>query len=128
MHPLIRDIILPGASTSVPGTGGVAERMRSTGVAPLAAEFMEIQTKIDEVTRFAHGLWERLVRDDEMPTQVIDVSRVNYFVGQVLNGGFLQFVSNSRWNRSFVEGVRSGLAAVCKRASCRVPRCRAPDQ
>jgi hypothetical protein len=36
--------------------GGVAHRMRRMGVAPLAAEFMEIQTKIDEVTGFAHGL------------------------------------------------------------------------
>jgi hypothetical protein len=73
---------------------------------------MEVQTKIHEVTSFAHGLWQRHVLDAEMPTPVINVSRVNYLVGQVLNGGFLQFVENSRWNRSFVGEVRSGLAAI----------------
>jgi len=86
--------------------------MRQMGVAPLAAEFMQAQGTIDEVTGFAHGLWERHVRDDEMPPEVINVSRVNYFVGQILNGGFLQFVQNSRWNKEFVGGVRSGLAAL----------------
>ena len=46
------------------------------------------------------------------PPQVINVSRVNYFVGQVLNGGFMQFVHNSGWDKRFVEGVRSGLSAI----------------
>lgn len=112
MPILIRDVILPERNKTEAQSGGVAGRRRSAGVAPLAAEFMEVQTEIDEVTRFAHGLWERHVLDDEMPTKVIDVSRVNYFVGQILNGGFLQFVQNSRWHKSFVDGVRSGLAAI----------------
>lgn len=47
-----------------------------------------------------------------MPPKVIDVSRVNYLVGQVLNGGFLQFVHNSNWDRNFVAGVHRGLAAI----------------
>jgi len=119
MQPLITEVILPAEQSGVVdrikaglGIGGVADRMRQTGVAPLAAEFMEAQTGIDKVTGFAHGLWERHVRDDEMPPEVINVSRVNYFVGQILNGHFLQFVQNSRWNRDFVGGVRSGLAAI----------------
>src|SRR5215831_10601841 len=119
MQPLVHDVILPAKSSrvlerikTVLGIGGVADRMRRMGVAPLAAEFMEVQTKIDEVTGFAHGLWERHFRDDEMPTKVINVSRVNYLVGQVLNGGLLQFIQNSQWNTSFVDGVRSGLAAI----------------
>lgn len=121
MEPLIRDIILisPARRSTVLeriksrfGRGSVAAGMQRIGVAPLAAEFMEVQSKIDEVTGFAHALWERHVRDDEMPQKVINVSRVNYLVGQVLNGGFLQFVRNSQWNRGFVDGVRSGLAAI----------------
>jgi hypothetical protein len=94
------------------GMDGVAVRMRRNGVAPLAAKFMQAQTKIDEVTRFAHGLWERHFLDAEIPPQVISVSRVNYLVGEVLNGGFLQFVRNCGWNRNFVDGVRTGLAAI----------------
>lgn len=119
MQPLVRDVILPAERSSVLeriktglGIGGVAARMRRMGVPPRAAEFMEIQTKIDEVTGFAQGLWERYFRDVEMPTKVINVSRVNYFVGEVLNGGFLQFVKNSQWNKSFVDGVRTGLGAI----------------
>jgi hypothetical protein len=119
MPPLIEETVLPGEGASAVdrikstlGIGGVAARMRRAGVAPLAAEFMEAQSKIDEVTGFAQALWERCVADDEMPTRVIDVSRVNFLVGQVLNGGFMQFVGNSGWNKSIVDGVRAGLAAV----------------
>jgi hypothetical protein len=82
------------------------------GVPPREAEFMTIQSKIDEVTGFAHDLWLRHVRDDEMPPKVINVSRVNYLVGQVLNGGFLQFIQNSNWEKNFVAGVHRGLTAI----------------
>ena len=119
MQPLISEVVLPADGPGLLerikttlGIGGIAYRMRQQGVAPLEAEFMEIEAKIDEVTGFAHELWERLVRDDEMPTQVINVSRVNYFVGQILNGGFLQFVHNSGWDKGLVEGVRTGLSAI----------------
>jgi hypothetical protein len=119
MPSLIQDIILPaergGALERIKtrlGVGGVAYRMRQMGVDARAAEFMAVQAKIDEVTSFAHGLWERDVLDDEMPAKVINVSRVNYLVGQVLNGGFIQFILNSGWNESFIAGVRSGLAAI----------------
>jgi hypothetical protein len=119
MQPLVRDVILAAKRSSVLervetglGMGGVAARMRRMGVPPLAAEFMEAQSKIDEVTGFAQDLWERNFRDAEMPTKVINVSRVNYLVGAVLNGGFLLFVNNSQWDKSFVNGVRSGLAAI----------------
>ena len=107
MQPLVSEVIL----FSRPSSGGAAG-LRRMGVPSRTAEFMEIQSKIDEVTGFAHDLWLRHVRDDEMPPKVINVSRVNYLVGQVLNGGFLQFVHNSNWDKSFVAGVRNGLAAI----------------
>lgn len=119
MQPLIHEIILPAKPSSVLerikislGMDGVAVRMRRMGVPLLAAEFMASQSKIDEVTKFAQDLWERHFRDDEMPPKVINVSRVNYLIGQVLNGGLLQFVHNSNWDKSLVEGVRTGLAAI----------------
>jgi hypothetical protein len=82
------------------------------GVPSPAAELMTIQSKIDEVTGFAYDLSRRHVRDDEMPPKVIHVSRVNFLVGEVLNGGFLQFVHNSKWDKNFLAGVRGGLAAI----------------
>lgn len=107
MQPLVTEIIL----LSRPPSGGAAG-LRRMGVPSPAAELMTIGSKIDQVTGFAHDLFLRHVRDDEMPPEVINVSRVNYLVGQVLNGGFLQFVHNSKWDRSFIAGVRGGLAAI----------------
>ena len=119
MQPLINDIILPAEHLRMLdriknglGIAGAASTSRDTDVPPLAAEFMEIQTKIDEVTRFVRGLSKRHVRDEEMPEKAINVARVNYLVEQVRYGGFLGFVINSRWDESFVAGVRSGLAAI----------------
>jgi hypothetical protein len=107
VQPLVNEVIL----FSRPKGGG-AEGLRRMGVPSRTAEFMTIQSKIDEVTGFAYDLSRRRVRDDEMPPKVISVSRVNYLVGEVLNGGFLQFVHNSKWDRKFIAGVRSGLAAI----------------
>jgi hypothetical protein len=107
VQPLISEVIL----FSRPSGGGAAG-LRRMGVPSRAAEFIAAQSKIDEVTGFAHDLWLRHVRDDEMPPKVINVSRVNYLLGEILNGGFLQFVHNSNWNKSFVAGVRNGLAAI----------------
>jgi hypothetical protein len=106
MQPLVHEVILPELIKPLLGMDSDTVSKRRMAVPP------EIQGKIDEVTGFAHDLWERHFKDAEMPTKVINVSRVNYLVGQVLNGGFLQFAHNCRWNKSFVDGVRSGLAAV----------------
>jgi len=103
---MIREIILIDRPSSSP------EALMQMGVDQSAAEFMFIQSKVDEVTQFAHDLSLRYVRDDEMPESVINVSRVNYLIGQILNGGFLQFVHNSNWDKKFVAGVRNGLAAI----------------
>jgi hypothetical protein len=120
VQPLINDVILPAERSGMLdriknglGMSGAAATFRKMGVAPRAAEFMESQTKIDEVTGFAHGLWLRHVRDDEMPTKVIDVSRVNYLVGQVLNGGFTTFSTREHngkkvWAWNFIVGKTPG--------------------
>lgn len=106
MQSLVSEVIL------IARDSGDATALRRMGVPPRDAEFMAIQSKIDEVTGFAHDLWLRHFLDDEMPPKVINVSRVNYLVGQVLNGGLLQFVHNTGWDKNFVEGVRRGLAAI----------------
>ena len=103
---MIREIILIDRPSSGP------EALMQMGVDQSAAEFMFIQSKVDEVTQFAYDLSLRHIRDDEMPESVINVSRVNYLIGQILNGGFLQFVHNTNWDKKFVAGVRNGLAAI----------------
>lgn len=103
---MINEIILLDGPSSSP------EELMQMGVDQSAAEFMFIQSKVDPVTQLAHDLSLRHVRDDEMPENVINVSRVNYFIGQILNGGFRQFVHNTKWNRNFISDVRRGLAAI----------------
>lgn len=107
MQSLVTEVIV----FSRPSGEGAAG-LRRMGVPSPAAELMAIQSKIDGVTGFAYDLSVRHVRDDEMPLKVINVSRVNFFLGQILNGGFLQFVHNTKWDRNFVAGVRRGLAAI----------------
>jgi Domain of unknown function (DUF4375) len=103
---MISEIILFDRPSSSP------EELIQMGVAQPVAEFMFIQSKVDQVTQFAYDLSLRQIGDDEMPENVINVSRVNYLIGQILNGGFLQFVQNSKWDRNFIAGVRNGLAAI----------------
>jgi len=103
---MIREIVLLDKPSSSP------EELMQMGFDQSAAESMFIQSKVDPVTQFADDLSLRHIRDDEMPEIVINVSRVNYLIGQILNGGFLQFVHNSKWDNKFIAGVRNGLAAI----------------
>jgi hypothetical protein len=90
MRQLVQQIVLrEEQSTSL-------RRWREMGLDERTAESFVHQSQIDQVTRFAHGLSLRYFHDEEMPIEIINVSRVNYVVGNVLNGGFLQFVQNSR--------------------------------
>jgi hypothetical protein len=106
MRQLVQQIVLrEEQSTSL-------RRWREMGLDERTAESFVHQSQIDQVTRFAHGLSLRYFHDEEMPIEIINVSRVNYLVGNVLNGGFLQFVQNSRWNKYHIDGTRSGLQAI----------------
>ena len=85
---MIREIVLFDKPSSSP------EELMQMGVDQSAAEVIFIQSKVDQVTQFAYDLSLRHIRDNEMPEIVVNVSRVNYLIGQILNGGFLQFVHN----------------------------------
>jgi hypothetical protein len=119
MRQLVQEIILrEEQSTSIDkfkerfGFGDALQRWRDMGLNERTAESFVHQSQIDKVTGFAHGLWLRYFHDTEMPIEIINVSRVNYLVGNVLNGGFWQFVQNSRWNKYHIDGTRSGLQAI----------------
>lgn len=49
---------------------------------------------------------------DELAPDAVRSYYVDYFHAQVMNGGFSQFVYNSRWNPTLVEVVRNGLAGM----------------
>src|SRR5262249_20645413 len=61
---------------------------------------------------FVNGLLDESLKADEISSNAFRSYYVDYYVAQVLNGGFSQFVYNSRWNEKVVQFVRDGLAAI----------------
>lgn len=53
-----------------------------------------------------------LLRTEELPRDGLLSYYVDYYLGQVNNGGFSQFVWNSHWEASVINPVRDGLSAM----------------
>lgn len=61
---------------------------------------------------FINALLAEHVRITEVAVDAVRSYYVDYFYAQMMNGGFSQFVYNSRWNPVVVDFVRTGLAAM----------------
>jgi hypothetical protein len=62
---------------------------------------------------FVNALFEdALLRDAEVSRDALRSYYVDYYLAQVHNGGFAQFVWNTRWADDVVTLVREGLAAM----------------
>jgi hypothetical protein len=61
---------------------------------------------------FVNALLEEHVRYDEIATDALRSYFVDYYLAQVENGGFSQFVYNSRWARWMITLIREGLQAM----------------
>lgn len=61
---------------------------------------------------FVNLLFEEYLRPDEIPSDALRSYYADYYLAQVNNGGFSQFVYNSRWVPLCVRLVREGLAAI----------------
>ena len=59
-----------------------------------------------------NAMFRALLRADEIAVEAVQSYYVAYFDAQVNNGGFSQFVYNSRWNEQVVRHVRAGLIAM----------------
>lgn len=64
-----------------------------------------IQSNID----FLNSLFQEHVRYEEVCIDSLKSYHVDYYVAQVKNGGFSQFVYNSNWEPSMVELIVEGL-------------------
>lgn len=67
-----------------------------------------IQENID----FLNALFGEHLGKDEVSREALKSYYVDYYLAQVNNGGFSQFVYNSRWNAGTIELVREGLVAM----------------
>lgn len=59
-----------------------------------------------------HSLRGEYLRDDEISDEALQSYYVDYYVAQVSNGGFSQFVYNSGWRATVVDRVRRGLRSM----------------
>jgi hypothetical protein len=67
-----------------------------------------VQANID----FINGLLRQYYRSDELAQDGVRSHQVDFYLAQMLNGGFAQFVMNSGWGAGTVRFVREGLAAM----------------
>jgi hypothetical protein len=112
MPELFNEVLLPESAASSPKTPPSGVK-RLLGLAPRPQRtFDECVELVGSVQQFAYLMAKRLVRDDEMPRNLILVSRVNYFVGQVLNGDVQQFLHNTQYSYVFTSDLIEALRTV----------------
>jgi len=61
---------------------------------------------------FVNALFEEYLRPEEISQDALLGYYVDYYLAQVTNGGFSQFVYNTGWQPVVVEAVKSGLTAI----------------
>jgi hypothetical protein len=61
---------------------------------------------------FLNSLFDQHIREDEVSHHALLSYSVDYYLAQVNNGGFSQFVYNSHWSDVTVTGVRKGLSVM----------------
>ena len=61
---------------------------------------------------FVNALFVEHLRPDEIARDALRSYYVDYYLAEVNNGGFSQFVYNSRWSEAAVALVREGLQAI----------------
>lgn len=62
--------------------------------------------------QFVNLLLEQHLRIDEIPIDAVRSYYVDYYMAQVENGGFSQFVYNSKWNPQIIERITEGLRII----------------
>ncbi len=61
---------------------------------------------------FVNALFEEYLTAEEVSPNALRSYYVDYYLAQVNNGGFSQFVYNSRWSPQVEQLVREGLQAM----------------
>lgn len=61
---------------------------------------------------FVNALFDQYLTADEIAADALSSYYVDYYLAQVNNGGFSQFVYNSRWSPLVLRLVRKGMLAM----------------
>jgi hypothetical protein len=61
---------------------------------------------------FVNALFEEYLTADEIAPDALRSYYVDYYLAQVNNGGFSQFVYNSRWSPRAIRLIREGMQAI----------------
>ena len=67
---------------------------------------------IDSNITFVNALFAEQLHSEEVAPDALRSYYVDYYLSQVNNGGFSQFVYNSGWSATLVSLVREGLSAM----------------
>lgn len=59
-----------------------------------------------------NALYKEFLRTDEQCSEAIQSYLVDYYLAQIENGGFSQFVYNSKWRKETIQNIRDGLIAI----------------
>ena len=63
---------------------------------------------------------EAKFRRDELPQDALRAFHVDYYIGQVNNGGHGQFAHNSGWDEYVLRDIGDGLAAIGPAAAAEI--------
>ena len=72
----------------------------------------EASALIESNAAFLGALFGEHVRHDEIVPEALHSYYADYYLGQIENGGFSQFVYNTEWDQQVVGHVRAGLQAM----------------
>lgn len=72
----------------------------------------DARAPLDSNISVVNALFEEHLRQGEISHDALISYYVDYYVAQVNNGGFAQFVYNSAWNETIVEFIREGLSEM----------------
>jgi hypothetical protein len=67
---------------------------------------------VESNVSFINALFDECLTEAEVSAEALRSYYVDYYLAQVNNGGFSQFVYNSRWNPQCIEYVREGMRAM----------------
>jgi hypothetical protein len=81
-------------------------------VSPDASDARAHHDVITSNVDVVNALFDAMLRAEESAAEALHSYYVDYLCAQVLNGGFSQFVYNSRWDTQIVGHVRAGLIAM----------------
>lgn len=106
-------------STNGCGTGGADDRTAAVRRSPLpivvSRDSLESEDPYDVImsnVSFVNALFNEGLQHDEISDEALQSYYVDYYLAQVMNGGFSQFVFNSEWNPEIVDRVRRGLRSM----------------